>query len=336
MTESVAPSASMSSPRTAICFLCDERYLFPTLVCAEQARMNAHADADVIIFTDAPVLHDANRKAVERICGVSIRTVPQDIVARIDAVVPDGFFARTHLNKSSLFRLFLADLLGPSYARVLYLDGDMQVTGSLAPLLETRLAAGQIAAVRDWIGLHTDPSLPTSQHMRAYTAQLGLTPTQAARYFNAGMILGSFDTWAERGAEAMAFLAAHPERCKRHDQSALNYVCRDHLKPMSMRWNFLRSYMELPAYKAIAPRIHHYVGRPKPWDGVFPPWGPEAFAPYRSLAQRLDGLGVQWIRQPLTRRIAYYGRGIFATREFTDPAYAARVNAILMDEMAVA
>jgi lipopolysaccharide biosynthesis glycosyltransferase len=313
-----------------IAFLCDTDYLFATLVCARQARNQSPEGVDIVIFVDGPELPAPAAAKIQSVTGARLAPVPASLIDKIDAAVPPGFFGASHVNRASLFRLFLPDLLDKPYARVMYLDGDMQIRRPLAPLLNAPLAPGQVAATPDWIAYHSREGLPGSDGHRAYLEALGLSEDQYQRYFNAGMVLASAQTWREVGADAFAFLRDHADRCARHDQSALNFVCRNRLSLVSPRWNYLRSYMSLPAYQALDPAIVHFVGRPKPWDGVFAPWTQAEFEPYQRLAADLADLDLAWVRQPLWKRIGYWAQRLGGERDFADDAHRQTINASLM------
>jgi lipopolysaccharide biosynthesis glycosyltransferase len=317
-------------PSACIVFLCDTGYLFASLLCARQARAYAPAGTDIAIFVDGLTLSDDAIRAIQSLTGVRLLPVPDSLIAKIEAGIPADLFRNTHINRSSLFRLFVTDLLDKPYDRILYLDGDMQVRRPLAPLLFAPLPAGAIAATPDWLAFHSAPGLPGAQDYRDYLAALGLAESQYARYFNAGMILGGSRAWAEIGPAAFALLRDQPERWRHHDKSALNHVCRDRLISVSPRWNFLRQYLALPACAALDPAIVHFVGRPKPWDGVFPPWTEAEFAPYPQLAAELESLGVSWTRQPLWRRVAYRAKRLAGAADFIDDAHRAAIDAQIM------
>ena len=329
-----APAPLAANPRNCIAMLCDRGYLFPTLVCAGQARAHAPRDTDVMLFLDDPEFSTELASDLERLTGARIRPVPADYTRLLDEAIPDGFF-KTHVNRAALFRLFVGELAGAQYHRILYLDGDIQVRASLAPLLGMPLADGGVAAVRDWLALHKAHDLPIPPESQQYLDGLGLTPTEQGGYINSGVMLASPATWNALGRDALAFLARHPERCRFHDQSALNVVGRARFEYAPVRWNFLRQYMALPAYRAVDPAVLHFVGRLKPWDGAYPPWGRREFEPYKRMARDVEPLGVRWPRRSLLRRAAYKLRPWMVRDEYADAGYAAAIDRAVAAENSV-
>jgi hypothetical protein len=84
--------------------------------------------------------------------------------------------------------------------------------------------------------------------------------------------------------------------------------------------------MSLPAYAAIDPAIVHFVGKLKPWDGVYAPWGRAEFEPYVEMAKALHGADVAWRRQPPLRRFAYHFKPLVRRDDYADIAYRDAVD----------
>ena len=80
----------------------------------------------------------------------------------------------SYYSLSTYFRLRLADYLGESVKRVLYLDCDMTVVANIGDLLDTDLEGFPIAAVND-----------TPWQVRFSSEHLGLSvPEHGGKYFN--------------------------------------------------------------------------------------------------------------------------------------------------------
>jgi lipopolysaccharide biosynthesis glycosyltransferase len=311
---------SINSRRQCIALLCDEGYLFPSLVCAKQAREHAPASADVVVFLESDRLTPERKGIFETVTGASIRVIPAWLTDLLDRSVPKDFF-RTHVNRAALFRLFVARLLGDRYERIIYMDGDIQVRRPLAELLTTPLPEGTVGVVPDWVALHSVDGMPHAAANRAYMAGLDFSPQHWGSYFNSGVMMASSDTWNDIGPKALEFLVARPGSCRLHDQSAFNHVCRGRTTNLSLRWNFLRHFMSLPSYAAIDPAVVHFVGKLKPWDGVYAPWGRAEFEPYVEMAKALHGADVAWRRQPLLRRIGYHIKPLTRRDDYADIPY---------------
>ncbi len=319
------------STRQCIVLMCDEDYLFPSLVCAKQARAHAPASADVVIFLETDHLDPERKRVFEAASGATVRPIPDWLLSLLTKSVPEGFF-KTHVSRAALFRMFVAKALEEKqYERILYLDGDIQIHHSLTELLTLPLPEGAVGAVPDWMALHSLEGMPDVDAKRQYLTQLGLSAEQWTSYFNSGVMVASPATWNDIGPKALDFLVARPDVCKFHDQSALNHVCRGRIAKLSFRWNFLRSYMTLPVYKSINPAIIHFVGRLKPWDGAYAPWSNAEFQPYVEMNAALRGTNLAWQRKPLTERLAYRFKPLFRKDDFDDPAYRQRLDGLIRE-----
>ncbi|HUO23954.1 MAG TPA: glycosyltransferase [Caulobacteraceae bacterium] len=316
--------------KTCLCFICDEGYLFPTLVAAKQAVDHSDGLIDVIIYLNKNVLDYASRRRLEELSGCQIKSIPDWIETLIDESVPDGFF-KTHVNKFALYRLFLGHLVGDDYDRAIYCDGDVQIRRSLTELIDFPLEPGKVGVVPDWVAHHSADGMPRSEEYRRYLAGLGFEPKHWGQYFNSGVMVAAPATWRDIGPKALQFLAAKPEACRLHDQSALNHVCIDRTVALPIRYNFLRQYMELPAYRQIDPVIVHYVGKLKPWDGPFKPWTRKEFQCYVEMYLNLPGAGVLWKRKSWRTRFIHHLKDLVKSSEYKDRSYSRIINKIVYD-----
>jgi lipopolysaccharide biosynthesis glycosyltransferase len=164
------------------------------------------------------------------------------------------------------YRLALPELL-PGIERVLYLDCDVLVLGSLAPLWRLDLGGCAIGAV-------TNVFPPNLLHR---PGDLGLGP---ADYFNSGVLLMDLDRWRTEdwAARVLARARSEPRRMVFPDQDALNLELHRSRLPLHPRWNcqnsilFFRTGEQLlgavPTAEARAhPAILHFEGPDwaKPW-----------------------------------------------------------------------
>ncbi len=213
-------------------------------------------------------------------------------------------------------RLCLPALL-PTTARVIYLDSDTFVTGSLRPLWETPLGGLPLGAVANVV----------EPEARARVRELGID--YPGGFFNSGVLLLDLDRMRVEGSSNVAteFGRHNRDGLRWPDQEALNVAFAGRWTPLHPRWNTQNSLwlwrewaMEVfdaaTLQEAVrAPVIRHFEGPSlsKPWHYLCPypgarsyratlrrtPWGgtpPED----RTLATRL-------IRPlPTTARIRAY------------------------------
>lgn len=266
-----------------ICYVTDHDFLYPTLLSVMSLRRFVPAEAApvfVVVFgVEALVLDGVGNLA--RDLGVSFidagdRTLPGS--SAFD-------WSETHVAPAAVGRFLLSELLPPDVRRILYVDGDTMVVGSLAPLLAYQVPEGALAAADDASTLYRTDRSANGRETRAYLDRIGVP--EGRSYFNSGVFMVRRDTWAGMAAKALRYLLAHPGRCRYHDQSALNATvgaARIHLSPV---WNFQTRYRSWGVPDILRPRILHFTGASKPWLGPLAPWQDAA----RALAADAAALG---------------------------------------------
>jgi lipopolysaccharide biosynthesis glycosyltransferase len=224
-----------------------------------------HGDHDVHVH----YLHGPEfpRRARERIgdwltaegATIEFTEIPDE---ELEGVPTKGF-----TRKATWYRIFLPQLL-PDVERVLYLDSDLIVVDTLAPLWELDLTG-------HWVGAVTN----VFQHNHVHRpAELGLAGTHV--YFNAGVLLMNLAEMRRDDCTAalLAYAREDPERIAWRDQDALNVVLGEGRLPLHPRWNCMNAFFvfdhaadafppgRLDEAKA-SPAIRHFEGpeQNKPW-----------------------------------------------------------------------
>lgn len=174
-----------------------------------------------------------------------------------------GKFA--HVSQATYYRLCMADILPQNIDRVLYLDGDIIVRDSLAPLWDINMEGYAIAAVPS-----QGESNEKTYKRLGYSSALG--------YFNAGVLLVNLDYWRRNNVinEFICFIQKYPERIILHDQDVLNCVFNNKKLRLPIKYNFqhgflfVKPYYNWEKYKDEVeearsnPVVVHYAGG-KPW-----------------------------------------------------------------------
>jgi lipopolysaccharide biosynthesis glycosyltransferase len=262
--------------RYAVCLVTDDKYMLPTVVAALQARAAAPGE-DIDVFVFALGLSPEAARRYEDICaagGVKLVLVTRGIFGgEAENSFIDTFFADSPFTFGALGRFFLDQLLPPEYDQILYIDGDIQLGGSLAELVRAEVPEGRFLAAPDPKVFWIDDGSPAAAREQSYMAGLGMAPEEFGGYFNSGVLRISRSGWRAIGLAAWTYLQENADRCVCHDQSALNAVARAHRLPLSLRWNFPAYYDFYGLRPHLRPVLTHFMSRPKPWNGAFPPWG---------------------------------------------------------------
>lgn len=171
---------------------------------------------------------------------------------------------RAHYTLDIWTRLWVEEFFADDVDRVLYLDADIVIVGSIAPLWHTDLGDNLVGAV----------DIPGAQ---VGVLRLGLKAEEG--YFNSGVLLINLKQWRKvRALDALiGYVNEHPERMVyTPDQDALNACLHDRKTRLDPQWNAVWTFFQqtdpvplphadLEAVRREA-RILHFNNHPKPWS----------------------------------------------------------------------
>ena len=171
-----------------------------------------------------------------------------------------------------LARLVISKLLPATVKRVIYLDGDTMVRGSLRGLWDTDMGDSIIGASVE----------PTANFSR----KIGLGIPADSPYYNAGVLLIDLDKWRNEHAERriLSYYKEHEGKLFANDQDAINGEMQHDIYSLSIVYNFCNSYRFYP-YRTLVkimkpcpfiskeeykkcisnPIIIHFLGEERPW-----------------------------------------------------------------------
>jgi lipopolysaccharide biosynthesis glycosyltransferase len=170
-----------------------------------------------------------------------------------------------HISLASYMRLFLASLLPTDVRRLVYIDSDTIVTGSIKELFDMPLEGAIIAAAPDlW------PEDDKRDRLKLGSQQI---------YFNAGVLVIDLENWRLENYEAkiLDYVEINHATLRYHDQDALNACLGDRVKYLDMKWNFQSwhtpKHLALLGYSKTQYRtlkyrdrvIIHFMSPHKPW-----------------------------------------------------------------------
>ena len=184
----------------------------------------------------------------------------------------DFDFDTSSWNDIVLARLFFDRLLPNDVDKIIYLDGDTMVRGSLKDLWSLNLDNYVIGAVVE----------PTANKERKQAIGLDLTRP----YYNAGVLLINMKKWKEMNAGniVLNFYKEHQGRLFANDQCAINGSLKNYILQIPIGYNFCNSY-RFYNYKTLVkmmkptkfiskeeyvrqcnnPIIIHFLGEERPW-----------------------------------------------------------------------
>lgn len=202
-------------------------------------------------------------------CSLEFCVVPSDIVKYF----PMSKMASNHISIATYYRLFVTSLLPDEVDKVIYLDCDMIIRGSLEGLWETDLRNAPLAAVyqhNDW-----------ADHNNSWER---LDIPREYGYFNAGCLVLNIEYLrsCDFQQKAIDYINSHFDHIISHDQDVLNAMFYKQAVALSCRWNYLPLFIEKMFKSAefplkcdyhrekedesFDPIVIHFVSKPKPWD----------------------------------------------------------------------
>lgn len=185
-----------------------------------------------------------------------------------DMKLLEGFDIRKFSKRISIatyYRCILSQILPDTIHKIIYLDCDIVVLGSIRPLWDIPLEGFGVAAVED-MGCKEPERYEILKYPMEYS------------YFNAGVLLINLDYWRENNiAQAcIDYYHQYPERILYNDQDLLNSVLYKNKVLIDMKWNVqdafyrtnspvIRSHDNTRIEALLHPVILHYTNR-KPWN----------------------------------------------------------------------
>jgi hypothetical protein len=232
-------------------FAADENYLPLAWLAAQSAAAVPDRRFDVLILLEKGAARGIRPPAGCRFLEIEI---PAEIRA---------WPVQSHMSIFAYVRLAAPDFWLHDYRRGLYLDCDILVPGSVAPLFTLELGGALFAMAQDCGHYIRDEA--ERAEFAAQSAALGLDG--AATYFNSGAVLTDLAQWRADGCwqRAIGYVRTHGARLRYMDQDAVNFLGRGRTREVSPRWNFQKHYFGAGLEGVIAPRIFHYINVVKPW-----------------------------------------------------------------------
>ncbi|GAB2775885.1 lipopolysaccharide biosynthesis glycosyltransferase [Hymenobacter luteus] len=283
-------STNPATIHIAIAF--DEVYVTPVYVLLtsifsnnRNSQVQVHA-----IATDVPEAEKARMVEFVRQQGGDMHfyVVSPEVTSGFPVPGPDE--PEAYITMAAYYRLFFPRLVPQDIERLLYLDIDMLVIGSLDSMYQTDLQGAAVGAVMEI-------EVPLR-------SEIGIRRLED--YFNSGMLLMHLPRWREQqiSEQAIEVIVRTPkEVLLYHDQDALNVVFDGRWHRLESRYNLMKAYIphdlarrDLRTYLADKVIIH-YNGRNKPW--------------HRACINRLRFLYPHYLRQsPVARSSRYMPKPI--------------------------
>lgn len=223
-----------------VLYACDENYAPFAGVSMTSLFMN-NRDLDRIrvylVLDNVSEENQARYRELARQYGREVVLIDaRDVVEKIKALNIPMYRGSYTTN----FRLFFTDYIQDPMDKLLYLDCDTLITGSLRPLLELDMGD-------NWLGMVKGSMMLRRSKVFDYQAP-----------YNAGVLLVNVDLWrAEAVAEKLLNHTTHVRaQYVNPDQDLLNVVCAGHIMCLPPEYNFP------PIHRVVSDKIYYREAKP--------------------------------------------------------------------------
>lgn len=188
--------------------------------------------------------------------------------AKLYPICADGYFQKVPLSEQYpkpelYYRLVAPYILPKDLDRILYLDADIIVTGSLDEFYHQDFEDNYIAVIKDRFDF--------CDEVVAQKKKLGLKDEDV--YFNSGVILFDLPAFRENISfqTIIDFIQEKQDDLYYFDQDTLNCILKEHKKLCDLQYNFQAyPFEELHLEEVIDSSIVvHFTDQPKPWNPQF-------------------------------------------------------------------
>ena len=257
-----------------VVFSTDHNYIMPTTVAIQSLVQCTNDDILHIYILQSENVTDEDRKILHN----AVMSKKENKVDFISVgTVFDNVYEIRGISKATYFRLFIPWIID-DWDYIFYLDGDIIVKSSLAPLykeIQQRRGNEYIYGIRT-------PGFTTDVYYIEHIKSLNLEPNC---YINGGVqILNAKEMRADNLKERMMPLIN--EQFFFQDQDIINIVCEGRKGFIPLKYNFYNGVSEDIKEKYLSsgacnekdydeaikePIIIHYAGK-KPWNGFTHHW----------------------------------------------------------------
>lgn len=253
-----------------ILYTINDKFVPQASACMCSVCENNKEENNICFFVAGMGISNNNKEGLRQLAESYGRTCKIIEIDCIEKYLPFSFDT-SGWNEIVLARLLIDELLPEHIHRVIYLDGDIIVRGSLKNMWNMDMR-GQTLAM----------SVETTVDKKR-KHNLGLDNYY---YYNAGVMLINLDKWRENecGRRILEYYEEQNGMLFANDQDAINAVLKDEIRPMLPKYNFCNTYTQYP-YNVLRklvfpmpyidnsafdeckknPVIIHYLGEERPW-----------------------------------------------------------------------
>lgn len=253
-----------------VVFSTDHNFIMPTYVAISSMLANSSRRCKIYLLIAEDVT-DNDKDVLSKLITKYNSTIE---FISVGNVFDDTFIIRG-ITKATYFRLLIPWII-PSEDKVIYLDGDIVVTGDIAELYEYPLDDTNLI-----YGVRT-PGYSTNRGLKKRISRNGLN---FLHYINAGILLFNCRRLREENYKPI-FMSHIGKQYYFQDQDILNITCKGRIGFLPLKFNFsgiimpkIKEQLRLSGLIKVndindaenTPVVVHFAG-PKPWKEFTPRW----------------------------------------------------------------
>lgn len=253
-----------------VVFSSDHNFIMPTYVAISSMLANTSRRCEVYLLVAEDVTAE-DKSLLRELCSRYDAGIAFISVGNIF----DNTFCVRGITKATYFRLLIPWII-PDRDKVIYLDGDIVVTGDISELYDYPLRSDKL------IGGVRTPGFSTNRKIRKEISGNGLNYRE---YINAGILIFNSRLLREENYKPV-FLSHTDKQYSFQDQDILNITCRGRIDFLPLKFNYIGILRPEIKKQFISmglatpddvknaserPVIIHYAGA-KPWREFTPRW----------------------------------------------------------------
>lgn len=288
-----------------IVFASDDNYAQHTAVAMASVLVNTKVPQKIQFYLIDDEIQQKNKEKITK----TVQNLGGNIeFIKIKNSKLEDCYVSGELSRASYFRLDIANILGESIEKIIYLDCDLLVYDDIEKMWQLDMGGKPVAATCD-LGI-----MASARVRKQKNKFIGL-PFDAP-YFNAGVLMMDLKKWRDGNyAEAIIALATQ-NKYPNHDQDALNKFFMNNWQEIPLRWDVIPPVFNLflkivtkpdlrkKAIEAkLNPAIFHYAGGYKPWEYEIHNGFNEKYYEYLKLTEYKDAKMPQFDKRRKNRSI---------------------------------
>lgn len=288
-----------------IAFCIDEKYI-PYCGISIISLLENNTNEDITIHIVGTDISENNKNKILELArkyNAKIKFYDENILEQYDF----SLYGSEYISLSTYTRLFLAEILPSNLDKVIYLDADIIINGSLLNLWKTDIENYSVLGSIDSYAFDSE-----LYKKLGYNEEYG--------YINAGVLVINLKYWRENNIrnKFVNYYKDNIDKIEHHDQDIINGTLFNTKNFLPIKYNVIDHFFKRKAFipekyrdearRAIEnPIIIHFTTSQKPWlKGCVHPLKSEFFK-YKNISPWKD-LSITWSNRSFSRRFKYYKR----------------------------